>query len=76
VGRRAPAGLFPDGRLLTIVHGLPVGVAALIGALQPALTAMLAAWLLGEALSRGQWGGIALGFAGVALVISALGCSP
>jgi drug/metabolite transporter (DMT)-like permease len=74
------AGLLWAGALLqgfslmavywTIVHGLPVGVAALIGALQPALTAMLAAWLLGEALSRGQWGGIALGFAGVALVIS------
>jgi drug/metabolite transporter (DMT)-like permease len=54
----------------TVVHGLQVGVAALIGALQPALTAMLAAWLLGEALWRWQWGGIALGFAGVALIIS------
>jgi drug/metabolite transporter (DMT)-like permease len=74
------AGLLWAGALLqgfslmavywTIVHGLPVGVAALIGALQPALTAMLAAWLLGEALSRWQWVGIALGFAGVALVIS------
>ena len=56
------AGLLWAGALLqgfslmavywTIVHGLQVGVAALIGALQPALTAMLAAWLLGEALSR------------------------
>jgi len=74
------AGLLWAGALLqsfslmavywAVVHGLPVGVAALIGALQPAVTAMLAAWLLGEALSRGQWGGIALGFAGVALVIS------
>jgi drug/metabolite transporter (DMT)-like permease len=74
------AGLLWGGALLqgfsvmalywAVVHGLPVGVAALIGALQPALTAMLAAWLLGEALSRGQWVGIALGFAGVALVIS------
>ena len=74
------AGLLWAGALLqgfsvmavywAIVHSLPVGVAALIGALQPALTAMLAAWLLGEALSRGQWVGIALGFAGVALVIS------
>jgi drug/metabolite transporter (DMT)-like permease len=74
------AGLLWAGALLqgfslvavywTIVHGLQVGVAALIGALQPALTAMLAAWLLGEALSRWQWVGIALGFAGVALVIS------
>lgn len=74
------AGLLWAGALLqgfslmavywAIVHGLPVGVAALIGALQPALTAMLAAWMLGETLSRGQWTGIALGFAGVALVIS------
>ena len=47
------AGLLWAGALLqgfslmavywTIVHGLPVGVAALIGALQPTLTAMLAA---------------------------------
>jgi drug/metabolite transporter (DMT)-like permease len=53
-----------------VYHGLPVGVAALIGGLQPVITAMLAAAMLGEALSRVQWSGIIMGFAGVALVVS------
>src|SRR5215470_3891700 len=53
-----------------VYHGVPVGVAALIGGLQPVVTAMLAAAMLGEAVSRLQWTGIAVGFAGVALVMS------
>jgi len=54
----------------SIYHGLPTGIAALIGGLQPAITAIFAAAMLGEAVTRLQWAGIALGFAGVALVIS------
>jgi drug/metabolite transporter (DMT)-like permease len=53
-----------------VSHGLPVGVAALIGGLQPVITAMLAVTMLGETLSRVQWSGIIMGFAGVALVVS------
>jgi drug/metabolite transporter (DMT)-like permease len=40
------------------------------GALQPALTALFAAAMVGEGLRRRQWLGLALGFAGVAAVIS------
>jgi drug/metabolite transporter (DMT)-like permease len=53
-----------------VYHGVRVGVAALIGGLQPVITAILAAVMLGEALSRLQWTGIIVGFAGVALVVS------
>jgi drug/metabolite transporter (DMT)-like permease len=53
-----------------VYHGVPVGVAALIGGLQPVITAILAAAMLGEALSPFQWTGIVVGFVGVALVVS------
>jgi drug/metabolite transporter (DMT)-like permease len=69
------AGALLQGFLLmavywAIVKGLAVGVAALIGALQPALTALFAAVMVGEGLNRRQWIGLVLGFAGVAVVIS------
>ena len=63
-------GFFLMGGYWAIVEGLPVGLAALIGALQPGLTALFAAFVVGEGLNRRQWLGLALGFAGVALVIS------
>jgi drug/metabolite transporter (DMT)-like permease len=46
-----------------------VGIAALIGGLQPALTAMFAVSLLGEGLTAQQWGGIGLGFAGLGIAV-------
>jgi drug/metabolite transporter (DMT)-like permease len=63
-------GFFLMAGYWAIVNGLAVGVAALIGALQPGLTALFAARMVGEGLSRRQWLGLALGFAGVAVVIS------
>jgi drug/metabolite transporter (DMT)-like permease len=49
--------------------GMSAGIAALILALQPLATALVAARLMHENLQRQQWVGIALGLAGVALVV-------
>jgi drug/metabolite transporter (DMT)-like permease len=54
----------------SVYHGIPAGIAALMGGLQPAITAVLAAGMLGEALEGMQWTGIVAGLAGVALVVS------
>ena len=53
-----------------IVEGLPVGVVSLIVGLQPLLTAVGAALLLGESIHRRQWVGFALGLGGITLVLS------
>jgi drug/metabolite transporter (DMT)-like permease len=45
-------------------------VTALVVGMQPLLTAFGAGWLLGEKVSGRQWGGLALGFVGVGLVVS------
>jgi len=55
------------GVFIAIKHGLPAGVTALVVGLQPLLTATLAGALLGETVSRRQWGGLALGLAGVGI---------
>jgi drug/metabolite transporter (DMT)-like permease len=52
-----------------IAQGMPAGVVALIVNLQPVLTGV-AGPLVGERVSRYQWLGLVLGFAGVALVVS------
>lgn len=49
--------------------GVAAGTAALLCALQPLATAALAGPLLGERVSRRQWLGLALGFAGVLLAV-------
>lgn len=49
--------------------GMSAGIAALVLALQPLATAMLAAPLAGERVARVQWIGVVLGLAGVALVV-------
>lgn len=49
--------------------GMSAGIAALVLALQPLVTAMVAAPLLGERLARPQWLGVALGLIGVGLVV-------
>lgn len=49
--------------------GMSAGVAALILALQPLVTAVVAAPLLGERLRPPQWLGVGLGLLGVALVV-------
>jgi drug/metabolite transporter (DMT)-like permease len=51
--------------------GIGAGAAALIAAMQPVLTALLAPIILGERNSAMQWAGIAVGFAGVVIFIGA-----
>ena len=57
------------GVFAAISVGVEAGVAALVAGLQPVLTAALAGPFLGETVSRRQWLGLALGFAGVILVV-------
>ena len=49
--------------------GMSAGITALILALQPLVTAVVAGPFIGERLSRWQWIGVFLGLAGVALVV-------
>ena len=58
------------GVFISIKHGLPAGIAALVVGMQPLLTAFGAGWLLGENVSKRQWGGLLLGFVGVGMVVS------
>ena len=60
--------IYLGGVWVAIKHGMPAGVAALIVNLQPVLTAV-AGPLIGERVAARQWLGLALGFAGVALVV-------
>lgn len=62
--------LYLGGVFVAIKHGLPAGITALVVGMQPLLTACGAGWLLGERVSVRQWLGLALGFVGVALVVS------
>jgi drug/metabolite transporter (DMT)-like permease len=57
------------GVFAAIHHGMPAGVSALITGLQPLVTAFLAGWLLREKVTLRQWLGLALGLAGVLLVV-------
>ena len=62
--------VYLGGVFVAIKHGLPAGVTALVVGMQPLLTALGAGWLLDEQVSGRQWGGLALGFVGVGLVVS------
>ncbi|MGY1679114.1 DMT family transporter [Geodermatophilus sp. SYSU D01176] len=72
--RASVAGLLLHGGYLGGVFygislGVPAGVSAVVVSLQPVLTAVLAASVLGERPTARQWLGLALGVAGVALVV-------
>ena len=62
-------GVYLGAGYWAVAHGLSAGVMALLGALQPLVTAAVAAPLFGERLSRRGWAGMAFGLAGVALVL-------
>jgi drug/metabolite transporter (DMT)-like permease len=62
--------VYLGGVFVSIKHGLPAGIAALVVGMQPLLTAVGAGWLLGEQVNRRQWAGLGLGFIGVGLVVS------
>jgi drug/metabolite transporter (DMT)-like permease len=49
--------------------GMSAGVTALVLGMQPLATAVFSSRFLGERLGRRQWAGVALGLAGVALVV-------
>jgi drug/metabolite transporter (DMT)-like permease len=53
-------------------HGMPAGIMSLLGALQPLVVAVGAFLFLGERLSGRGWAGLAVGLAGVALVLAPL----
>ena len=57
------------GVFIGISRGVPAGISALIVGLQPVFTAALAGLVLGETIRPRQWLGLALGLAGVALVV-------
>ena len=63
-------GCYLGGVFMAIDRGLPAGITSLVVGTQPLLTGLLAGWLLGEKVSRRQWAGLALGFVGVAMVVS------
>jgi drug/metabolite transporter (DMT)-like permease len=63
-------GVYLGGVFAAISHGVEAGVSALIVGIQPLLTAAVAGPLLGERVTRRQWFGLALGLAGVALVVA------
>jgi len=62
-------GCYLGGVFVSMDHGMPAGLAALIVGLQPVLTATLANRLLGEAVLIRQWLGLLLGILGVYLVV-------
>ena len=73
-GRAAVAGSllhagYLGGTFFGISRGIPAGVAAVVVSLQPVLTAVLAARVLGERPSARQWLGLVVGVGGVALVV-------
>jgi drug/metabolite transporter (DMT)-like permease len=49
--------------------GMSAGITALILSVQPLITALIAVRWMGEQLALRQWAGVALGLAGVALVV-------
>lgn len=63
-------GVYLGGVFWAIRKGMPAGLSALIVGLQPLATAMLAAAFLDERLTAKHWAGMALGLAGVAIVLA------
>jgi drug/metabolite transporter (DMT)-like permease len=75
VGHSMMAGVLLHGGYVggvwwAVSQGLPAGISGLITAGQPLLTALLAAPLLGERVTRRQWCGIVAGFIGIMLVLA------
>ena len=62
-------GCYLGGVFVAMDHKLPAGFAALVVSLQPILTSTLANRLFGEKVAPRQWLGLALGVAGVYLVV-------
>jgi drug/metabolite transporter (DMT)-like permease len=74
-GHIIAAGLMVQSFYLVGVYygiylGLSTGIVALVVGLQPLLTGALAGSFLGERVSARQWSGLALGFAGLGMVVA------
>lgn len=63
-------GVYLGGVFISIDRRLPAGLSALIVSLQPVLTSTIANRYLGERVVARQWVGLALGIAGVYLVVA------
>jgi drug/metabolite transporter (DMT)-like permease len=63
-------GLYLGGVFWAVHKGLPTGFSGVIVGLQPLITTLLAARVLGEKTTAKLWSGLALGFAGVAMVLA------
>jgi len=62
-------GIYLGGVLVAIASGMSAGMAAMLVGLQPIVTVILARGWLGERVVLRQWVGLALGLAGVWLVV-------
>ena len=63
-------GAYLGGVFVAIDRRLPAGLSALVVGLQPVLTSTIANRFLGERVIARQWLGLALGIAGVCLVVA------
>ncbi|MGZ8372699.1 MAG: DMT family transporter [Rhodoplanes sp.] len=63
-------GVYLGGVFVAIDRRLPAGLSALVVSLQPVLTSTIANRFLGERVVARQWLGLALGIAGVDLVVA------
>ncbi|HWT64107.1 MAG TPA: DMT family transporter [Ochrobactrum sp.] len=62
-------GVYLSALFWAVHHGLPAGMSGLVAGLQPMLTTLIAALLLGERASGRQWLGLLIGFLGVSMVV-------
>jgi drug/metabolite transporter (DMT)-like permease len=63
-------GAYLGGVFWAIRNGLPAGLSALIIGLQPLITAVMAGFALGEKVLPRHWAGLAIGFAGIVVVLA------
>ncbi len=62
-------GVYLGGIFYAIDAGMPAGIAAIVSALHPPLTALLAFMFLNERVRAIQWAGIVIGLIGVIIVV-------
>ena len=62
-------GFYLGGIFWAVGNGMSAGVAALIAGLHPLVAGVLAGWALAETVTLRSWCGLALGFAGLAMVV-------
>ncbi|MGZ5100220.1 MAG: DMT family transporter [Usitatibacter sp.] len=63
-------GMYIGGVFWSVHHGMPAGFTALVTGLHPVFTAALAVPILKEHVSPRQWLGIAVGMAGLVLIVA------